>query len=1307
MNSSLENFITEAIESGSLVLNTSIWPGLEDLINALGMTSLTLEEVTDAESGDIRLFRIEFEPELISLANGFDALASLVGGSADDFQLPSGLSGLTSFYLAALEIGLNSTDQKVSSVTFTVATSEPWSTPIPNFSILEINTTWTYTFDDEDNSIEGEVTGALQIGYDEAAVYLDVSAYMPDFNITAQLSEGDSIEVKDLLNYYFGNTVTFDTSMKIDQCSVYAYPSEQTYTLSAAFADVWNFQTNSSEFSLDPVNVEMAYDNTALILNLAAGFNLLLTTDDGSETGIVFEVSAQKAPEGQGWQFDGKQSEEQGVSVGTLITYIGSQFGVESSVPDTINDLTISNLGFSFNTLSKDFTFSGELDFPITDTTSFALTLDIILGQAQDGTYNKTFAGQITLGSGDDALVFDISLDSSNAGSLLFGTYLDTTGKSISLSDLLSCMMDISIPDVLTFTLNNALYLYDKPTGESARQMFVAQMGNGLDLSAIPLLGETIGSNPNKLDYQFLIPSGTFETEDLNNYNTMLPEGFPALPTESTLSGITINITLLIGEKTIPLSLPISTGSSNETSTSNTEDTTDSKAENSTPVVADNSDNSDTTADSTTESGTWFDIQKQLGPVYFDKIGLNFSDSKLWFLIEASLTAAGLTISLDGLAIGSPLTSFDPTFSLSGIGIDYSSGSTNIGGSFLASQDADGNEIYSGTATITASSISISALGSYGSVDGASSLFIYATVNKALGGPSFFYVTGVAAAFGFNRELIMPAIEEVNQFPLVTTAMAGDSMPESGNEQSFLTDALNELNAYIPPSEGQYFLAAGVAFTTYNMLDSFALLAVSFGNKFRIDIVGLSNMTLPSNSKDYILAEMQLALTASFVPDDGILQVTAQLTDGSYFLSPDCQLSGGFAFYSWFSGEYEGDFVLSIGGYHPDFNVPSHYPTVPRLGFDWQVDDSITLSGDAYFALCAHAFMVGGSFSAVYASGSFEATFNLGADFLISWQPYYYSASFYCSLGCDYTYELFGTHSISIELGADLAIAGPDFGGSASVKILIFTIKIKFGDQGNDEPDPISYTDFKAGFLPTSSEDNGESEVGSINFTAGVIGQTSGDTVMDIVNPKDLVIATDSVIPVKSMKATAANAPDDDRIRGGEIGISLDDCDTDFGIAPMDLDESGIKTSQMTITVTREGLDIGEDFGYTPITKKMPTAVWGTEISADINGDRYVENAVTGVQLIPHVTTKPGQTQPIDAANLAYDTTPVENAFRWETFDPESPLDETDDNKAVVNESISNSDLRTKLMASMGMSDLAIDVSNTVADELLYEPVVY
>ena len=55
------------------------------------------------------------------------------------------------------------------------------------------------------------------------------------------------------------------------------------------------------------------------------------------------------------------------------------------------------------------------------------------------------------------------------------------------------------------------------------------------------------------------------------------------------------------------------------------------------------------------------------------------------------------------------------------------------------------------------------------------------------------------------------------------------------------------------------------------------------------------------------------------------------MSNDSYLFCRDARLTGGFAFYSWFKGEYAGDFVLSVGGYHPQFQR-GHYPAVDRVG---------------------------------------------------------------------------------------------------------------------------------------------------------------------------------------------------------------------------------------------------------------------------------------------------------------------------------------------------------------------------------------
>ena len=51
------------------------------------------------------------------------------------------------------------------------------------------------------------------------------------------------------------------------------------------------------------------------------------------------------------------------------------------------------------------------------------------------------------------------------------------------------------------------------------------------------------------------------------------------------------------------------------------------------------------------------------------------------------------------------------------------------------------------------------------------------------------------------------------------------------------------------------------------------------------------------------------------------------------------RLTGGFAFALWWKGPLAGQFVLTMGGYHPDFHRDG-YPDVPRLGLVWRISDA-------------------------------------------------------------------------------------------------------------------------------------------------------------------------------------------------------------------------------------------------------------------------------------------------------------------------------------------------------------------------------
>ena len=195
-----------------------------------------------------------------------------------------------------------------------------------------------------------------------------------------------------------------------------------------------------------------------------------------------------------------------------------------------------------------------------------------------------------------------------------------------------------------------------------------------------------------------------------------------------------------------------------------------------------------------------------------------------------------------------------------------------------------------------------------------------------------------------------------------------------------------------------------------------------------------------------------MAIKGSFIPEEGVVGVSGQLTPASYILSRDCHLSGGYAYYAWYQGDHAGDFVAAVGGYHPHFNKPAHYPNVPRLAFSWKLDSHTHIKGDAYYALCPHALMAGGHLEAVYEKGSLKAWFKAGADFLIAWKPYHYEASVYINIGGSYTFHFFGTHHITVDVGADVNIWGPEFGGHATVHLWICSIGVDFGASRVSDP---------------------------------------------------------------------------------------------------------------------------------------------------------------------------------------------------------------------------------------------------------------
>ncbi|WP_299620459.1 DUF6603 domain-containing protein [uncultured Tateyamaria sp.] len=590
----------------------------------------------------------------------------------------------------------------------------------------------------------------------------------------------------------------------------------------------------------------------------------------------------------------------------------------------------------------------------------------------------------------------------------------------------------------------------------------------------------------------------------------------------------------------------------------------------------------------------WIPVNKSFGPMFCRKVGLGFdSDKHLLVGFDGSVELGPLGIDLMDFSVGIPLTHpqdiKDYTLDLGGLDLTFKGGPVEISGSFLEMEtkvDLPGpppKEIdvvqYTGAALIKTEAFSLSGIGSYASIDGAPSMFVFAVLDKNLGGPVFFNVTALAAGFGFKRKLLLPAIDQVQEFPLVKiisdpTYIANGDDPE---------EALTKISEAIPPDPSSYWLAAGVRFRSFEQIETVALLAVTFGTDLTVAVLGLSKLSVPANLKpsENPICYAELALRAEFNPAVGVLSVEARLTSNSYVFDKDCKLTGGFAFFTWFSGEHEGDFVVTLGGYHPDFKPPSHYPVVPRLQLDWKKGD-VRITGDLYFALTPSCLMAGGKLSAVYDIGWAKAWFVAYADFIISWKPFHYDIRIGVSIGASATVSVdLGLFTVSktftFELGADLHLWGPDFAGEARIKFYVVSFTVRFGADGAPGAKPIDWPDFTKSFLPHRDA------VASVVYAGGLLQEwENADTKVKIplVNAQDLAVNVQSMAPCTSL-SYLGRAPE-----GG------DEWKGKLGIKPL---YSKTLSSDMTVTMRSDVRgDVDADlFDVTVLRKGFPDAMWG------------------------------------------------------------------------------------------------------------------
>ncbi len=609
-------------------------------------------------------------------------------------------------------------------------------------------------------------------------------------------------------------------------------------------------------------------------------------------------------------------------------------------------------------------------------------------------------------------------------------------------------------------------------------------------------------------------------------------------------------------------------------------------------------------------------LTKKVGPLTITAIAIKYNvedtatntSASVQITFDASVTMGPVSGALIGFGVRFPISCiqhFDITkidLLIDGIGLGLNAPPVALAGLFL---HKDG--LYEGGLSIEVEPYNFLAGGAYGvpkSLTTATAtstttdyrtLFVFAEVDGPLVELEFGELSGVVAGFGYNNQIRDPTIDNVTTFPFLASSNESDPL-------KILDSYLSAPDPWFKPKDGPFWITAGLTAKAFHVLDVKVAIMVDVSHDVVFGLLGDCTATVPaefaSDAKVFAVVDMGIIALVDFAK--GIVKVEGQLTPRSFILSKDCHLSGGFALEYFFENSgHEGDWVFTIGGYHPQFQVPQWYPNPPRVAISWRYDDNISIYGDAYFAVTPKACMGGGQLRLAFVKGDLAAHFNAYADFLINYSPFSFKVDIGVTVDIVYHLDLlFTSKDWNIHFAASVHLWGPPIAGTVHVDWCVISFDIAFGDS-NPKTKAISWTDFSRILCQAQAGSNTTDEnkkLLSIKATGGVLGDPSQDGQNAVRTTSESVIMVDastfSMNVVTLVAASAVSYNGKDMAQDNNFS-RLAQTNNQPSFKPMQI-RGSVTSTKLTISIKDTANKSVADFQIKPIMKKVPKALWDT-----------------------------------------------------------------------------------------------------------------
>jgi hypothetical protein len=380
-----------------------------------------------------------------------------------------------------------------------------------------------------------------------------------------------------------------------------------------------------------------------------------------------------------------------------------------------------------------------------------------------------------------------------------------------------------------------------------------------------------------------------------------------------------------------------------------------------------------------------------------------------------------------------------------GVGLSLDAGIVTGGGYLYI--DADRGEYAGALQLEIADFLSVAAIGliSTKMPDGSKGFSLLIIITADFG-------AGIQLSFGFTL-LAVGGLLGLNRTMLFQPLMDGvrtGSIQSIMFPQDVIANApriISDLRAIFPPQEGTFLIGPmakiGWGTPTLISLSLGVIIEIPPGD---IAILGILKMALPAEEVAILVLQVNFAGALEF--DKQRFYFFASLFDSHIlFITITGQLGVLFAY-----GD-DANFVLSVGGFHPQFSPPPlPFPSPQRIAIDLINESYARIHADGYFAVTTNTIQFGTHSSFFFGFSACSVEGSSGFDALIQFSPFHFIAE----ISTQFSVKVFGIGVYGV--GIDVLLEGPTpwhVHGTASLSFFFFSIDIGIDFTWGDNPNTI------------------------------------------------------------------------------------------------------------------------------------------------------------------------------------------------------------------------------------------------------------